>query len=127
MTMFNLFSANTSPESPLDASGGQKDSQQVSGFLTIQSFNNFSAMTGGILAAWSALKLLDERLFSGIIVPFIFAFLFGFISIVISINGLKEEGKPDISNIAAAIFIGIINALVLASAVVGASGVITKN
>lgn len=126
MTMFELFSAKTGAKSPLDASKGEEESRQVSGFLTIQSFTNFSAMTGGIIAAWSALKLIDKNIFSSLIVPFVFAFLFGIISIVISIDGLKKEGKPDFASIAAAIFIGIINALVLASAVIGASGMISS-
>jgi hypothetical protein len=57
------------------------------------------------------------------VTPHVFALLFGLVSILMSIEGLRKAngGKLDAGSVAGAIFIGVINALVLASAVVGAS------
>ena len=102
---------------------GLQDLDRLVDRLTVQSLTNFAAMTGSITAAWNGLKTLDPQLFSGIWVPYAFAFLFGFVSILISLDGLKKDksGKLDFGSIAGAIFIALINSIVLASAVVGAS------
>ena len=124
MTMSSLFKTTTSEGAPLDASrGDSSNGQQVSDFLTIQSLTNFGAMTGAITLAWGALKTLSPQIFSAIWVPYVFALLFGLVSILMSIEGLKKGngGKLDAGSVAGAVFIGVINALVLASAVVGAS------
>jgi hypothetical protein len=122
MAVTSLFKTTTSVESPLDASSGDSKKPPVSDFLTVQSLTNFAAMTGAITAAWNGLRVLSPPLFSGIWVPYAFAFLFGIVSILMSLDGLrKENGKADIGNIAGAIFIALINSLVLASAVVGAA------
>jgi hypothetical protein len=122
MTIGSLFKTTTSVDSPLDASSGDVQKPLVSDFLTVQSLTNFAAMTGSITAAWNGLRTLNPQLFSGIWVPYAFAFLFGFVSILISLDGLKKNsGKLDFGSIAGAIFIGVINSIVLASAVVGAS------
>jgi hypothetical protein len=117
-----LFHTTTSAKSPLDGSSGDPGKAPVSEFLTIQALTNFAAMTGAITAAWNGLRALDPRLFSGIWVPYGFALIFGIVSILISLEGLHREGKRDVGTIAGAIFIALINALVLASAVVGATG-----
>ena len=117
----SAFLTTTSKKSPLDGSQGHTEKEGVSDFLTVQSLTNFAAMTGAITLAWNGLKLLSPALFSAIWVPYAFAFLFGVVSILMSLNGLKKEDKSDLGTIAAAIFIAVINALVLASAVVGAT------
>ena len=119
----NLFKTTTSSSAPLDASTGDNTKPTVSDFITIQSLTNFSAMTGAVTAAWGALKTLNASLFSTMWVPYIFALIFGLISLVISLEGLKRDGRFDLGNLVAAGFIAFINSLILASAVVGASGV----
>jgi hypothetical protein len=114
----NLFRTNTSSDSPLDGSGGTATKPAVSDFLTIQSLTNFAAMTGAITAAWNALQRLGP-LWKELWVPYAFAAVFGLVSILISLDGLKKDGKPQIGTLLAAIFVAVINALVLASAVVG--------
>ena len=118
----NLLKTSTSRRSPLDGSGEEDQHPKVSDFLTIQSLSNFSAMTGAISAAWLGLQRLSPAL-STIWVPYIFAFVFGLVSILISLDGLTKDGKVNVGHLAGAIFIALINALVLASAVVGAVGV----
>jgi hypothetical protein len=114
----------TSSASPLDGSGGESAKPTVSDFLTVQSLANFAAMTGSITAAWAALKRLNQELFSSIWVPFVFAGLFGVVSVLISLDGLRKgsPAKLDPGTLAAAIFAAVINSLVLASAVLGADG-----
>jgi hypothetical protein len=120
----NPFKIVTSVDDPLDASSVTvgEPGVSVSNFLTIQSFTNLAAMTGAITAAWHALVRLDSDLFSGLWVPYLFAMMFGLISILISVDGLKKPKSSDYdwSKVVTAIFIAIINSLVLASAVVGA-------
>jgi hypothetical protein len=78
-------------------------------------------MTGSITAAWSGLKTLNPQYFSTAWIPFGFALAFGVVSFLISFDTLKQSGTNKAGNIAGAIFIGFINSLVLASAVIGAS------
>jgi hypothetical protein len=122
MAAASLFKTTTSSDSPLDASGGDSGKPGVSGFLTIQSLTNFAAMTGSITAAWRALARLNAALFSPLWVPYAFAAVFGFVSILMSLDGLRKSGstKLDTGSLLGAIFTAAINALVLASAVVGA-------
>ena len=122
MAIASLFKTTTREESPLDSSGGGNNKAAVSDFLTIQALTNFAAMTGSITTAWRALQRLDQQLFSGLWVPYAFAGLFGLVSIVISLDGLKKSGstKLDPGTVLGAAFIAMINALVLASAVIGA-------
>jgi hypothetical protein len=124
MTITNLFKTTTSLDSPLDASGGDAQKPPISDFLTVQSLTNFAAMTGAITAAWSALRTLNSQLFSSIWVPYVFALFFGIASVLMSLDGLKKgnSAKPDAGSVAAAVFIALINTLVLASAVVGVTG-----
>jgi hypothetical protein len=123
MGITSLLKTTTSMESPLDASTGESKSPPVSDFLTIQSLTNFGVMTGSISAAWNALKVLSPHLFSAFWVPFAFAGLFGIVSILISIDGLKKDNSETLNagSVVGAIFIAVINALVLASAVIGVS------
>jgi hypothetical protein len=122
MALTNVFKTTTSAESPLDASRGTEAKPGVSDFLTVQSFTNFAAMTGAISAAWSGLqKLISEA--STLWVPYGFAFIWALISFVISKEGLKttvgSQEKLELAMVLQAIFIGVINSLVLAGAVVG--------
>jgi len=117
----NLLKTTTNRHSPLDGSGEEDQEPKVSDFLTIQSLSNFSAMTGAISAAWLGLQKLAPSL-SAPWVPYIFSFAFGFVSVLISLDGLKKDGKVNMGHLAGAIFIAVINALVLASAVVGVVG-----
>lgn len=133
MTIGSLFKTSTSVHAPLDGSsatlertaleGGSDVARatSISDFLTLQSLTNFAAMTGAITAAWKALERLDPTSFSALWVPYAFAGVFGVVSLLISTKALKSDGKWDAGNVLGAAFIGLINALVLASAVVGAS------
>lgn len=95
------------------------EEQLISDVLTVQSLANFGAMTGAIAAAWNALIRLNTDLFAQIWVPFVFAGAFAVVSLLISLDALKKNGKWQIGAVAASIFIGVINALILASAVIG--------
>lgn len=122
--MANLLKTTTSKDMPLDGSSGDDTTHTVSEFLTIQSLTNFAAMSGAIFAAWSAL----QRLFPGasdIWIPYVFAVCWGVVSLFISRNGLKKDGSGqyDIGNVLGAVFIAVINSLVLANAVIGISGI----
>jgi hypothetical protein len=124
----NLFKTTTSATSPLDASGGDTGKPGVSDFLTIQSLTNFAAMTGAITAAWNALqKVLPQA--SALWVPYLFALVFGIISVLISLDGLKENGgtgRLKLGTVLGAIFVAVINSLVLAGAVVGTAVAATR-
>jgi hypothetical protein len=124
MKMKDVFRTNTRQDSPLDASGGTDASPAVSDFLTLQSLTNFAAMTGAITAAWHGLETLYAPL-SALWVPYAFAGGWAVISILISVPAFQKDGKRDVGSCLAAVFIAIINALVLGSAVVGAGFVTT--
>ena len=121
--MANLLKTATAADAPLDGSGGAADKATVSNFLTVQSLTNFGAMAGAISVAWLALQNLAPWL-SAVWVPFAFSAVWGAISVVMSWDGLKnrQTGKRDVGAVLGAIFIAVINCLVLASAVVGAAG-----
>jgi hypothetical protein len=112
----NLFTVATRSESPLDASLQGPSQRSVSNFLTVQSFTNFAAMAGAISAAWHALRQLDPALATPW-VPYGMAIAWGVISLVMSWEGLRKEGRA--GAILAAAFIAMVNSLVLAGAVVG--------
>jgi len=113
----SYFTVATKSRSPLDASGqGTNVPGTVSNFLTLQSFTNFAAMAGAISAAWHAARQLDGAL-GALWVPYALAGLWGVISFVMSWQGLRKEGG--VGTILAAAFIALVNALVLAGAVVG--------
>jgi len=119
----NVFKTTTSEESPLDASAGTEAKPAVSEFLTIQSLTNFATMTGAITAAWRALQTLMPTA-STIWVPYVFAFIWAFVSFLISIEGLKTTKKNgsrklELGTVLGAILIAFINSLVLAGAVIG--------
>jgi hypothetical protein len=126
MGVGSLFKTTTSKDSPLDASRGDADKPGVSDFLTVQSFTNFAAMTGAITASWHSLQRLSPCL-SNVWVPYGCAFTWGIISILISLNGLKTGDKIEIGTILQTIFVGFINSLVLAGAVVGTELVVPKS
>jgi hypothetical protein len=124
MSVASLFKTTTSADAPFDGSGvrgaAAGDTKSVSDFLTVQALTNFAAMTGAITAAWHALIRLDATRFSGLWVPYAFAAIFGVVSILISTDALKNAGgKWSAGKVGGAIFVAIINALVLAGAVVG--------
>lgn len=121
----SVFKSVTLQDSPLDASApaGGSAKAAVSSFLTVQSLTNFAAMTGAITAAWNALRLVAPAAGS-LWTPYVLSLAWGAISLLMSIDGLKGAGgKRDPGVVAAAIFVAIINSLVLASAVVGATTV----
>ena len=92
----------------------------ISDFLTIQSFTNFAVMTGGITAAWVGLKAVAPWA-STRCVPYTFAFIWAIISLMLSWEGFKDKDSKLIwSKVAASVFLGVINALILGGAVVGA-------
>jgi hypothetical protein len=122
MAVMNVFKTTTTAESPLDASTGTEAKPAVSDFITVQSFTNFAAMTGAITAAWHALQTLTPGA-AAIWVPYLFAFVWAVVSFLISIDGLKKSkgGKEtlDPGTVIGAVFVALINSLVLAGAVVG--------
>lgn len=121
MGVMNVFMTTTTAESPLDGSTGTEQKPAVSDFITVQSLTNFAAMTGAITAAWHALQRLTP-IAEAIWVPYLFAFIWFIISFLISIKGLKTKNgteKLEIGTLGGAIFVGLINCLVLAGAVVG--------
>lgn len=89
---------------------------RISAFLTIESLTNFAAMTGAISAAWFALGTFFAAAQHELTVLAL-ALAFGAISYLLSWRGL--EGW---SNRIAAAFIALLNSLILASAVLGMSG-----
>jgi hypothetical protein len=126
MSVGSVFQTTTTVESPLDGSkggaAGSTSTKLVSDFLTVQALTNFAVMTGAIATAWLALQKLDPARFSTLWVPYGFAACFGIVSIITSWDGLKNStGGKVWGQIIAALFVAVINALVLASAVVGAS------
>lgn len=120
MALLSVFKTTTAADSPLDASGGTDEKPTVSDFLTVQSFSNFAMMTGAITAAWHALQTPIPAA-STFWVPYGFAFFWAVVSILISIEGLRKEGKDKLEagTVLGAIFAALINSLVLAGAVVG--------
>ena len=123
MSVMKVFKTTTAKASQLDASQGGTDTQAVSDFLTVQSFTNFAAMTGAITAAWHALKQMAPGAAWIRYVPYALAFVWAIISVLISLEGLRKEdgGALDWGAVLGAIFVGFINSLVLAGAVVGTS------
>lgn len=121
MPIMNVLTVKTNLDLPLDASHGDEAKPGVSDFLTVQSFSNFAMMTGTITAAWHGLqKLIPEA--STLWVPYICAFAWAVISVLISLKGLKDQSGSNViglGNFLGAIFVGVINSLVLAGAVVG--------
>lgn len=122
MAVASLFKVTTSAQSPLDgsrATDGQTTT--VSEFLTVQALTNFAAVAGSITLAWRALQALSPGVFDSLLVPFGFAFAFGLVSLATSTDGFKKDGRFNWGNSLAVVFVAVINSLVLASAVVGAS------
>jgi hypothetical protein len=119
MAIGKLVKTAVDPNNPLDGSAQQGGQPAVSDFLTIQSLTNFAAMTGAITAAWHALATLDASIFGQVWIPYAFAGLFGAVSIAISPDAMRRNGKWDLGATASAAFIALINSLVLAGAVVG--------
>lgn len=118
----NFLKTTTRGDSPLDASSGTPEKPGVSDFITLQSLMNFAVMTAVISIAWLSLQKLTPGAAS-IWVPYGFAFLWGVVSFLMSLEGLKKPngGAPGLAEIAGAIFVAILNSLVLAHAVIGTS------
>jgi len=125
MTVMNVFKTTTAPESPLDASVGTTAKAPVSDFLTVQTFTNFAAMTGAITAAWHGFQRLTPHA-STLWVPYGCAFAWAVISVLISLDGLRKEGsnKAAAGTVLQAVFVAVINSLVLGGAVVGTNVVV---
>jgi hypothetical protein len=118
MAVMNVFKTTTTAASPLDGSNSTADKPLVSDFITVQSFTNFAAMTGAITAAWHALQIVLPGA-AALYVPYLFALAWGVVSFLISLEGLKTNGKYEAGTVGGAIFVAFINSLVLAGAVVG--------
>jgi hypothetical protein len=106
---------------PLDASSGTEGKPGVSDFLTVQSFANFTAMTGAITAGWHSLQTVIPAA-STLWVPYGAAFAWGIISLLMSLDGLKKNtdgSRLEAGTVGQAIFVALFNSLVLAGAVVG--------
>jgi len=116
---------STSKDAVLDGSQRETDKPGVSDFLTVQSFTNFAAMSGAITAAWLALQQLPLTFLASNWVPFGFAFAWAFVSYQISKPGLANGPVPWPTTMQAG-FIGLINALVLASSVIGTGTMIAS-
>ena|SRR5690348_3734856 len=125
MAIMNVFKTTTAAESPLDASSGTSETAKVSDFLTVQTFTNFAAMTGAITAAWNGLQRLTPHA-STPWVPYVCAFVWAAISVMISLEGLKKGTKTDISTILQSVFVAAVNSLVLGGAVVGTNVVLSQ-
>lgn len=128
MAILSVFKTSTTASSPLDGSRGPESGQaenQVSDFLTVQSLANFGAMTGAITAAWGALQRLAWISPEAIWVPYSMALFWGLVSFLMSWSGLKSNNKVDLGNLLGALFVALINSLVLAGAVVGTAIVTT--
>lgn len=126
MSVKSVFMTTTSVDSPLDGSRGETTKKTVSDFVTVQSFANFATITGAVTAGWHALEKVWPAA-SSISTPYVFAGVWALISVVLSIEGLKTEAtkakKSLYGTILQAVFIAVINALVLAGAVVGTTAV----
>jgi hypothetical protein len=118
MGFSSIFMVSTAPDSLFTAAPGVDPRRSVSNFLTVQSFANFAAMTGAVAAAWKALQLAFPWA-AALWVPYVMAFIWGLISVWMSIETIREPK----SNVAVAIFIAFLNSLVLAGAVVGTSSI----
>ena len=124
----SVLMTSTSSTDVTDGSQGETDKPGVSDFLTVQSFTNFSAVSGAITAAWHALPALLPQA-SGPWFPYLCAFLWATVSYQISKDGLGKDdgtGKKTVpwGVTGQALFFAFINALVLAGSVVGTKGVI---
>lgn len=91
---------------------------KVSDFLTVQSLTNFAAMTGAITVAWKALKAVSASSFSTHWTPFAMALIWLVVSLIAS-AAQESALRRNFGFWATGIFIGIINSLVLFSAVTG--------
>lgn len=124
----SVLMTSTSEDAVTDGSRGNTNKPGVSDFLTVQSFTNFSAVSGAITAAWHALPILWQPA-SGPWFPYLCAGLWAVISYQISKDGLAKDdgaGKKTVpwGITGQALFFAFINALVLAGSVVGTSGAI---
>lgn len=97
------------------------DQTKISEFLTVQSLVNFAAMTGAITVAWKALQTLNHTFFASHWVPFVFAVAWLAVSLLASATQPNSALGRNYGAWAVAIFIGLLNALVLFAAVVGIS------
>jgi hypothetical protein len=79
-------------------------------------------MTGAITAAWHGLQTLIPGA-AAIWVPYLFALAWAIVSLLISKDGLKKtkdgKGTWELGTLVGAVFVALINSLVLAGAVVG--------
>ncbi|MFI1285148.1 hypothetical protein ACH4U5_31060 [Streptomyces sp. NPDC020858] len=108
------FLTTTTTKTPQDGNtSGTPDAKQVSDFITVQSFTNFAAMSGAVLGAWKAVQLTQWNGTDSRTVPFVLCLAFGLISVLMSKLSWREAGP--------AVFVALLNSLVLFGAVVGAA------
>ena len=108
---------------------GTVTTKTVSDFITVQSLTNFSAMTGGIAAAWGGASNLSAVL-HGRWFPFLLCLVFGLMSLITSRpweTVVDDHGQPVPNQPSSVVkmlqpsFISLINTFILYSAVLGVS------
>ena len=116
-----LTSVSTQNPTNSDTTGADPTSQtRVSDFLTVQSLTNFATMVGAITLAWKALTEVSSRIFGSQWTPLALALGWLVVSLVVSAQAqgsARIQGRFWVS----AIFIGILNTLVLFAAAIGVS------
>lgn len=124
MPLSSLLKTSTSTRDVMNGADGDAGKPGVSDFLTLQSFTNFAAMSGAITAAWHA-AAAATCIAKGIWFPYGCAMRWAIISYLISRDGLQQGGKVPLGVTLQALFIGFINAMVLAGSVVGSASVLS--
>lgn len=103
------------------ATAGQATEVKVSAFLTVASFTNFSAMSMAIAAAWQTLQQLAPGVawLKGPGLPLLLALAWCLVSLYLTWEEAKKAGTFTAGAMAQALFMGLVNAVVLAGAVTG--------
>jgi hypothetical protein len=124
MSIASVFSTTATEAKPTDGNftaqtpDEQSKPKQVSDFITVQSLANFSVMSTAITAAWRGAQLAWAP-FASNLVPLILCLIFGLISVIASTPSGRGAWLS-------ALFIALINSLVLFSAVVGVDQAISR-
>jgi hypothetical protein len=126
--MAGLFMTSARAEAPYDGAVDGGANTSVSDFLTLQSVTNFAVMSTALAGAWKGLQKLDAGLFSGIWVPYALAGVFGALSVIMSWDAYKKpDGSRDGGKIGMAVFLGFLNSMALASAIIGTNELISSS
>ena len=115
MSLASVFTTTVTTDQPTNGNVQARDASEnktVSDFITVQSFANFSVMTGAFTAAWGAAQQIGQA-FHGRWFPLILCLAFGAVSFVAS-KPTRDSGWYQ------ALLITFVNSLVLFGAVLGA-------